>query len=480
MSAKRTIITGGDVLVGDPLTGDIRRTDLLIESGKISAIEPDLSGVDAEVIDASGQWIIPGFVDTHRHTWQTTMRGLCANWSFLDYFWRIRCIFNGLHTAEDVYAGEYAGSLETLAGGVTTTIDYAHCIHSPEHADAALQGVKDSGVRALWCYGLFPSPRPERVFTSHDQRLSDARRVRTNHLPADDGLVRMGLAATEFHALPLELFAREVQLADELGIPATFHTACLWDHPDSHEVESLAQGGFLREGQIHSHANVCSDHELGLLRDSGCSVSSTPETELQMGLGYPIYRRATDLGLTAGIGIDIMSNNSGDLFTAMRLLMASERAIALQPILEQEGMSAKGLGRSDTLPVTTRQILHAATLAGAKALGLESVCGSIELGKAADLVLLRHDRLNLRPVIDPVDSIVIQAGVRDIDRVLVNGRSVVENGQLPADQERRAMTLIDDANGRLTKAVAEVGGWNPPTPPNAWEMVTSGSANIHA
>jgi cytosine/adenosine deaminase-related metal-dependent hydrolase len=226
---------------------------------------------------------------------------------------------------------------------------------------------------------------------------------------------------------------------------------------------------------------MCTDHELELLRDAGCSVSSTPETELQMGLGFPIYRRAAALGLTAGVGIDIMSNNSGDLFTAMRLLMASERAVALQPILEKQGLTADGLGGLATLPVTTRQVLHAATLAGAKALGLESVCGSIESGKAADLVLLRHDRLNLRPVIDPIDSIVIQAGVCDIDRVVVNGHSMLENGRLPADQERHAIELVDDANGRLAKAVAEIGGWNPPTPPNFWDTtLAAGPMNVHA
>lgn len=83
----------------------MRRADLLIEDGTVTAVEPDLSAVDAEMIDASGCWVIPGFVDTHRHLWQTTMRGLTANWNLNDYFWCIRGNFAGLHDPDGVYAG---------------------------------------------------------------------------------------------------------------------------------------------------------------------------------------------------------------------------------------------------------------------------------------------------------------------------------------------------------------------------------------
>jgi cytosine/adenosine deaminase-related metal-dependent hydrolase len=185
-----------------------------------------------------------------------------------------------------------------------------------------------------------------------------------------------------------------------------------------------------------------------------------------------VFRRAVAAGVTAGIGADIVSNNSGDMFTAMRVLMQHERGEALQPILEESGLGSVG-----QLPVSTRQILHAATMAGAKALGLQDICGSIEVGKAADVVLLRHDRLHMRPVIDDVDSIVIQATTRDIDRVIVGGQTVVENGRLPADVERRGIELIEAAHARLTERVAPLGGWKLPLPPN---LVDGLSAMINA
>lgn len=455
MATQRTVIRGGRVLAGDPLTAHVRAADLLIEDGRVTAIESDLAGVDAEIIDATGRWVLPGFVDTHRHLWQTTMRGLTANWNLKDYFWCIRSHFAGLHDPDDVYGGQYAGGLDALVNGVTTTIDHSHITNSPDHSDAAVRGLLDSGVRALWCYGFYPSPQADPVFTTPQHRLDDARRVRSTFFPTDDGLVRMGVALTELGMQPFTETQRELQTAEDLAVPVTMHTNCVWTRPEFHDVELYHRAGLLRAGQIHSHANRCSDHELALLRDAGCAVSSTPDTELQMGCGRPVFRRALATGVTAGIGIDIVSNNSGDMFTAMRVLMQHERGDALQPTLEESGLTAV----AEPLPVTTRQILHAATLAGARALGLESVCGSIDVGKSADLLLLRHDRLHMRPVMDDIDSIVLQATTRDIDRVLVAGRTVVQDGRLPAAVERRGVAAIEAAHSRLAERVAAVGGW---------------------
>lgn len=145
MAFTRSVVVGGSVLIGNPLTAEFRRADILIEDGRIVAIEDDLSGLDAEIMDAANRWVIPGFVDSHRHLWQTTMRGVTANWSLTDYFWCIRSHFAGLHDPDDVYAGQYAGGLDALAAGVTTTLDYCHITNSPEHSDAAVQGIKDSG-----------------------------------------------------------------------------------------------------------------------------------------------------------------------------------------------------------------------------------------------------------------------------------------------------------------------------------------------
>ncbi|MFY1599684.1 amidohydrolase family protein, partial [Micromonospora sp. WMMD737] len=386
MAQTRILITGGDVLIGDPLSGEIQSGDILVEDGTIVAIGGDLTGVDAETISAKDRWVVPGFVDSHRHLWQTTMRGLCADWNLNDYFWRIRNNHAGLHEADDIYAGQFAGGLDALSAGVTTTIDYSHNNSTPDHADQAVRGVADAGLRILWCYGYFNSPRADPYFTSWDLRAADVRRIKDTYF-ASDGVMRMGVALNELGLVPLYQTRDEIELAAELDIPVTMHTSCIWNaEQQMADVTLLHKAGLLREGQLHSHSNACTDAELILLRDHGCSVSTTPDTELQMACGVPIFRRALEHGVNAGIGADIVSNNGGDLFTAMRILMQHERGYAFQPLLETKGLPAV----TGELPVTTRQILHAATLAGARALGMGDVCGSIEVGKSADLVFLRN------------------------------------------------------------------------------------------
>ncbi|MEU6148283.1 amidohydrolase family protein [Streptomyces sp. NPDC047081] len=452
----RRLVTGGDVLVGDPLRGEVRRSDVLIEDGVIVAVGSDLGGSDAERLDATGTWVIPGFVDTHRHLWQTTMRSLTANWNLTEYIWRIRVHHAGLHEADDVYAGQFAGALDALGAGVTTTIDFCHIMNSPDHADEAVRGLTDAGVRSLWCYGFYHSPTENPYFTSVEQRFEDCARVRSASFSSDSGLVRMGVALNELGLVPFSQSRREVETATELGIPLTAHTQCMASPQKVLDVKMWHAAGLLRAGDIHAHANECSDEDLALLRDAGCSVSSTPDVELQMAVGFPVFRRAIELGMTAGMGNDIVSNNSGDFFTTMRVLMQSSRGHANQPILDAEGL----IGVPAGVPLTTRQVLHGATLAGARALGLEGVCGSIEEGKAADLVLIRHDRLHMRPIIDPVDSIVTQATTRDIDHVMVAGQTKLSHGRLPADLDRRGTALIDAAFERLSEKVGRRGGWH--------------------
>jgi len=126
----------------DRATGDLVDADVLIEGDRIVAVARGLEAADAEVIDARGSVVLPGMVDTHRHTWQTLMRGICANWTLNDYFNGMRMTISPAYSAHDVYLGNYLGALDAINSGVTTILDFSHCVNSPEHGDAAIAGLR--------------------------------------------------------------------------------------------------------------------------------------------------------------------------------------------------------------------------------------------------------------------------------------------------------------------------------------------------
>ena len=175
----------------------------------------------------------------------------------------------------------------------------------------------------------------------------------------------MGVALTELGLVPLDVTRAEVELARELDVMVTAHIGTVTSDRRAPEVELLHDAGLLDHRQVHVHCNACSNRELDLLADAGASVSLTPETELQMGMGFPIFARAMERGLRPTLGCDIVSNNSGDLFAQMRLGLQAERARANQAALDGHEMP-------EELTLGVRDVLRFATLGGAEALGLDS------------------------------------------------------------------------------------------------------------
>jgi 5-methylthioadenosine/S-adenosylhomocysteine deaminase len=461
----RLLVRGGQVLVGDPGEGRFEQADVVVEDGRIAAIEPDAPVADARVVDATGSLVLPGFVDTHRHTWQTAMRGVCADWTLLDYFRGIRLQVSAALGTEDVYAGNFVGALEALDAGVTTLLDFSHCINSPDHADGAVRGLRDAGVRGIWAYGMFPVPVEEPAFATPDARLADARRVRERHFSAGGDLLDMGVALTELGLVPFDVTRAEVALARELDVMVTAHTGTVTSARRPPEIELLHTAGLLDHRQVHVHCNACSNRELDLLAEAGASVSLTPETELQMGMGFPIFARALERGLGPSLGCDIVSNNSGDLFAQMRLGLQAERARANQDALD-------GLEMPQELTLGVRDVLRFATLGGAEALGLGSVTGSLEPGKAADLFLLRTDRLHLAPIHDLVATVVLHAGPADVEAVLVGGEIVKQGGELVDARAEQGRALIQRSRERIMATLEPRGGLLPPAPEGWFEVTT--------
>ncbi len=461
---ERVLLRGGYVLSMDDAVGELERGDVLVEDGAIAAVERELEA-DAEVLDVAGHVVMPGFVDTHRHTWQTPFRGVCADWTLEDYFRGIRMSISPNCGPQDVYAGNLLGALEALDAGVTTVLDFSHCNNTPQHADAALQGLRDAGIRAMFAYGYYPSPAPEPAFAEHSERLADARRIREHSLPSDTGLVTMGLALTEVGLLPFEQTIAEARSARELAVPSVLHTGCNRGSPITEGIPELERHGLLSPEQVHVHCNTLDERNLRRLAEHDCKVSSSPETELQMGMGHPVIGRALALGMRPSLSCDVASSNSGDMFSQMRLGLQFERAMANDELHARNRMP-------EHLTLTVRDALRWGTVNGAHAMGMEQRIGSLAPGKQADVIVIGGDGLNVVPMADPVGCLVAQANASSVRHVLVAGRFAKRDGRLLGGGVQRACRLARESCERVLGAVTAGGApLLPPAPEGFADML---------
>src|SRR5438067_1113804 len=219
------LLRGGRLITMDRAIGDLAG-DILIEGNAIAAVGPRLERVDAEVIDATGDIVIPGFVDTHRHTWEAAIRGCAPDATLDDYFVEVLDSFAPVYRPEDVYASNLAGALECLNAGITTLVDWSHINNTPEHPDAAIKALQETGIRAEYAYGSANTSLSDYWF---DSKIAipddDVERVRSTYFPSDDQLLTMALATRGTGFCQDDVVRSEWELARRLSIPITVHVA---------------------------------------------------------------------------------------------------------------------------------------------------------------------------------------------------------------------------------------------------------------
>ncbi|TKG70557.1 amidohydrolase family protein [Prauserella endophytica] len=230
----RALLRNAHIVSMDPAVGVVPRGDILIEDDTIAAVGAHVEAAADEILDLSGYIVAPGMVDTHRHTWQTLARAICADWSMAEYFHGIRLAVSPAYTAADVYLGNKLGALEALNAGVTTLLDFSHCNNTPDHSDAAVTGLRDSGIRAKFCYGFFESsPSAPPYFPDHSSRIADFERIAGTYFSSGDGLVTLGVSLNELGLVPFSSTKAEIRTAREHGALIATHMDGLWGDPRS-------------------------------------------------------------------------------------------------------------------------------------------------------------------------------------------------------------------------------------------------------
>ncbi|MEW6146628.1 MAG: amidohydrolase family protein [Bradyrhizobium sp.] len=451
---RRTLIRSATVISMDDAIGDLRTGDVLVEGDRIVDVRPsiDVGSGDPEIVDGTGRIVIPGLINAHMHTWQTGLRGFAANWTLLEYFRRMHAGLATVFQPDDIYIATLVGALNQINHGATTLVDWCHNNPTPDHTDAAVRGLLESGIRAAFFHGSpKPEPKPgEPHFSEVPHPRREVERLLAGPLANRDGLVTLGLAILGPHYSTLDVAMHDIRLARDLNLIASMHqgggpakTPGGW--------EKLIEAGLVGAAINIVHGNDLPDELLDRMVDLGVSFSVTPENEMIQGHGFPITGRLLKRGVRPTIGIDLESVLAGDLLSAARVALSMQRSLD----------NAESRKTSGTIPVTTtipvREALRWVTTEGARMLGREHQIGSLTPGKLADLVIIDASHLNLVPVHDPVATVVMQTSLANIEAVMIGGSWKKRNGRLLVDGLESKKQRLAQSGERLVQDIKRQG-----------------------
>ena len=439
---RRTLLKNGIILSLDPQVGNFMQGDVLIEDTKIAEVGPNIEVTDAEVIDVSKMIVMPGFIDSHRHIWQGILRNIGTSHALTDYFANIMGKLSPVYRPQDAYAGNLISALAAIDAGVTTLLDWSHIQITPEHTDAAIRALQESGMRAIFGYGT-PNTQVTNWWknsgTDHD---SNIKRIASQYFASSDQLMTLARAPRGPEFEPFEVAKHDWELAREVGIRITVHVG-VSDKGQHGKLAEMGRAGLLGPDTTYIHCCTLSDEEIQMIVDTGGTVSFSSPVEMQMGHGWPPIQRFLDRGLRPSLSVDVETAVAGDMFTQMRSVLSVQRATVNGRMLRGE----------DDLPalLTTREVLEFATIEGARANGLEHKTGTLTPGKEADLIMLRTDRINVIPLNDPIGAVVSAMDTSNVDSVFVAGQPLKRNGVLVGIDLDRINRLVTESRDYVVK-----------------------------
>jgi 5-methylthioadenosine/S-adenosylhomocysteine deaminase len=423
--ARRILLKGGVILTVDPQVGDFAAGDLLIEDGKIREVGPSIAVSDesAAIIDATNRIVVPGFVDTHSHSYQGLLRDTLPNGIVdPDYNRDIQNNISLHYEPADAYAGMLSTALGLLDMGTTTIVDVSQVNHSPEHSDALIQAMLDGGTRVVAGYSRGAGPR--------SQYPQDVERLRRTYFSSSDQLLTL--------ALGVALDPKIYEFARKADLRAIAHLRL-----NSEPVLALGRADLLRAGDEFIHCTHLNDAAWRLIKDSGCRTSHSPPLEMAMAHGMPSIQDALDHGLRPSLSSDHAATVGQDMFGMMRTAFELQRLFILQ---------RRRNGETNTPPlVTPRQVLEFATINGARCADLDGKIGSLTPGKEADIMLVRTDRINVWPLNNAPSAVVNIMNPSHVDTVFIRGKVKKWRGNLTGIDTDRVMRLTREARDAVLR-----------------------------
>jgi len=449
---RRYIIRGGSVMSMDPRVGDFARADVLVEGKKILAVGPNLHAGDADVIDARGRIVMPGFIDTHHHQFETALRSFLADGILINdksntpsgsttYFEFILLTFAPVYRPEDVYINELFGGLAQLDDGVTTVHDVSQIHHSPQHSDAAIQALFDTGRRAA--FGYFESAGAAVIHTNPgNQYPQDAPRIKKQWFSSSDQLVHMIMGGEIY----LPGYEKAWNIGRDLDLQVAAHILSPFGMRTTFEAIAKGHGGDsgtlgfqTKNRHLFIHMTGMSDLSWQKAKDAGAQVSIAFPIEMNMRHGMPPILKMQSLGMEPSLSTDVEVTITADFFTQMRVAMNMQRVLVNQMILDTGlppnpevayPLAPFNLSPQPPALLTTRDVLRFGTINGAKHLGLEKKTGSLTPGKEADIIILDAEAINVAPLNQVPGAVVSLMDRTNVETVIVAGKVRKWKGKL--------------------------------------------------
>jgi 5-methylthioadenosine/S-adenosylhomocysteine deaminase len=486
----RVLLRGGVVLSLDATVGDFERADVLVEGRRIAAVAPALDVADALVVDCAGTIVMPGFITTHHHQYETLQRSIIADgllggaWPQESYGSVVQNIWTAGRIAdpqnpgrfiwdlgrvpydpEDAYLSQLVASLSQITEGVTTGTDVSQSSHTPEHTDAMIRGILESGRRTVYAYTGGTDRSADGIPYEFPGRLDDTTRgigrLARTYFGSRDQLVTLGLQTTAGPAFPGATYTGW-QLARAFGALITGHNVgggqvVVRAAEDPRNGQDWSDVTFIHATRwqdgpraqvgagLDTYPAGSRSRAWELVRDRGAHVSIAPLIEMQMQHGMPPFQEALNHGVLPSLSPDVDSNMTTDPFSLMRSAFTLQRALANDLAFPESNPGRLGVPRL----VTSRQVIEMATVAGAAANRLSDRVGTLTPGKEADVVVLDARTINLWPMHNAPGTVVTMMNPRHLRHVLIAGKAVYWGGQLVGWDIESLLRRLDASRDRV-------------------------------
>ncbi len=403
----------------------VLKGDVVIDGERIVSVGPQYNGTADREIDATGDIVMPGMVNTHTHVAMSVMKGVVDDLLFPDFLDKVFRIDSD-RTDEDLEIGTKLGCMEMMRGGTTTFMDLYYS------EDVIAKATQEAGIRGVLCWCVLDDDKTTQVGSP----LQNARRFIDSH--KDKRKIIPGAGLQGVYVCNEETCVGVRELSDEKQAPVNLHLSETRGEVNEHKrqtglrpAEWLSNIGALSPRFVAAHSAWLTVREVKLMGEAGMSISSCPASNMKLATGgvapVPEFQQ---YGVNVSLGTDgNTTNNTLDMFAEMRIL----------------GLLQKS-SRWDATVTPAQDLLDFATINGAKAVGLQDSIGSIEVGKYADLLILDGKAPNLRPIVPEniISNIVYSGNSLNVKTVMCQGDVVVDDGTITTLDTEDVLSRSED------------------------------------